>query len=136
MMMLLIPTGINSIDYYKFHQKTTGGFALRAVIDHCLKMAHIGKRLQISPFIYIMTVIAVTDFMLGGRVARSYGRTISPVTVSSYHSYFVFPSGFVNSDSGGFVGNSYGHLARQTIPKFYKILVVKIAAHVGRCWCL
>lgn len=59
------PTGINSIDYYKFHQKTTGGFALRAVIDHCPKMAHIGKRLQISPFIYIMEAIAVTDFMLG-----------------------------------------------------------------------
>ena len=40
-------------------------FALRAVIDHCPMMVHIGKRLQISPFIYIMKAAVAMDFMLG-----------------------------------------------------------------------
>lgn len=51
-----IKNGIFKVSY--------GKMALRVVIDHCLRMAHLGKILQISPFIYMMEETAVMDFML------------------------------------------------------------------------
>ena len=49
-------------------------------------------------------------FYVGGRVARSYGRTISPFTGNSYSAWDVRPSGDVGNDYD-FVTYSYGHLS-------------------------
>ena len=67
---------------------------------------------------------------------NSYGCFIALDRRFTDNGYFCNQYGYIAYDDYG-VQYSYGHLARWSIPKFYKLLVVKIAVHdyFQRCIC-
>lgn len=68
-------------------------------------MAHIGKRLQISPFIYMMKVNAVMDFMLEEEL---HVPTVSPGSTYNIYAYRVNSDGSIDNDDYWHATYSYG----------------------------